>query len=71
MQGEDIRALQKTLNQNGFMLALTGPGSLGFETDGFGPLTEQAIRRLQVAKGLVADGIVGPQTIQSFIAALQ
>lgn len=46
--GEDVRALQKALN--GILetrLAAGGPGSLGEETDYFGPLTERSVVRFQ------------------------
>ncbi len=50
----DVRALQFLLRNRGFYQG---------KIDGkFGVLTEKAIRKFQRAKGLKADGIVGPQT---------
>ena len=46
-KGGDVRVLQVFLNQNGFPLAQNGPGSLGFETTTFGPLTQNALRDFQ------------------------
>jgi peptidoglycan hydrolase-like protein with peptidoglycan-binding domain len=60
----EVKELQKFLNANGYLLALTGPGSLGNETNKFGPLTKKAILKFQKANGLVSDGIVGPFTRQ-------
>src|SRR6187200_796480 len=49
-----VRALQRRLRTRGI-----DPGPV----DGrFGPLTEAAVRRFQSARGLAADGIVGPRT---------
>jgi peptidoglycan hydrolase-like protein with peptidoglycan-binding domain len=49
-----VRSLQRRLVGLGF-----SPGPV----DGrFGPLTTQAVERLQEARGLAVDGIVGPQT---------
>jgi peptidoglycan hydrolase-like protein with peptidoglycan-binding domain/GH24 family phage-related lysozyme (muramidase) len=51
--GDDVRTLQRALAQAG--IAVT--------TDGvFGPATDRAVRQFQASRGLVADGIVGPQT---------
>ena len=49
-----VRALQRRLRTRG-----VDPGPV----DGrFGPLTDAAVRRFQTARGLAADGIVGPRT---------
>lgn len=54
MKGPEVEKLQHKLTQAGFNC---GP------IDGiYGPATESAIRGLQLAHGLVVDGIVGPQT---------
>lgn len=45
--GPEVRALQAYLNAYGFALAVSGPGSPGFETSYFGPLTRAAVTRLQ------------------------
>jgi len=41
--GEDVRCLQRYLNEQGYLLASFGPGSLGNETAFFGPLTKAAL----------------------------
>ncbi|MCV6588931.1 MAG: N-acetylmuramidase family protein [Marinobacterium sp.] len=45
--------LQQRLLNAGYQIAVDGE---------FGPATEQAVKRLQQAHGLVVDGIVGPKT---------
>ncbi len=53
-QGNEVMELQKFLNAAGFgILAVDGK---------FGPLTEAAVIKFQLANGLVGDGIVGPLT---------
>lgn len=52
-KGTDVRHAQSRLNAHGFNLAVDGV---------FGPRTDTAVRRFQRARGLVADGIVGPLT---------
>lgn len=47
MNGEDVRALQKFLNCAGFVLATSGPGSVGRETPNFSQRTLVALRRFQ------------------------
>jgi peptidoglycan hydrolase-like protein with peptidoglycan-binding domain/DNA invertase Pin-like site-specific DNA recombinase len=50
----EVRVLQRQLREGGF-----APGPI----DGrFGPRTEAAVERLQRARGLAVDGIVGPHT---------
>lgn len=44
---KDIKTLQKFLNVNGFVIAKSGPGSLGKETTIFGPLTRKALLKFQ------------------------
>jgi N-acetylmuramoyl-L-alanine amidase len=57
-----VKELQKLLNSLGFVIAKTGPGSVGKETDFFGSLTESAVKGFQKSNGLKDDGIVGPRT---------
>ena len=59
---EYVRDVQKTLNSLGFSVATVGAGSPGKETNYFGPLTQNAVKRFQKAKGLYIDGIVGAKT---------
>ncbi len=62
-RGDDIRQLQIYLNTHGFPVALTGPGSLGHETNYFGPLTRAALARFQAAHGITPSvGYFGPIT---------
>jgi peptidoglycan hydrolase-like protein with peptidoglycan-binding domain len=61
-RGVEVKLLQEFLNQNGFRIASTGPGSPGKETETFGPATDAAVKRWQKANGLKDDGIVGPVT---------
>jgi peptidoglycan hydrolase-like protein with peptidoglycan-binding domain len=71
--------LQKILNNNGFVISSTGPGSPGNETTYFGSLTLEAVKKFQCAKGIVCSGDssttgygrVGPMTrsqLNTFIA---
>ncbi len=46
---EEVRQLQKFLNSEGFIVSLTGPGSIGKETNIFGSLTKKALVRYQEA----------------------
>jgi len=51
--GDDVRALQRALVRSGYPVAVDGI---------FGPVTARAVRQFQARRGLVADGVVGPQT---------
>ena len=52
--GADVVALQQRLTALGYPLSADG---------NFGPQTQQAVEAFQTAKGLTADGIVGPITL--------
>lgn len=54
MSGADVAALQEHLKELGYK-----PGPLDGQ---YGPASAAAVTRFQVAHGLTADGIVGPQT---------
>ena len=63
MKGEDVRALQKYLNANGYLVANIGDGAPGYETLVFGALTRRALITFQSAKGIApAAGYFGPKT---------
>ena len=51
--GHPVRTLQHLLRAHGQQVSVDGV---------FGPLTEAAVKAVQTASGLTADGIVGPQT---------
>jgi hypothetical protein len=50
--GSDVQALQKYLNANGFIVALSGNGSIGHETTYFGILTRIALAKFQKASNI-------------------
>lgn len=52
--GEDVRALQKYLNSTNFIIAESGVGSRGKETNYFGSLTLQSLEKFQKAKKINA-----------------
>ncbi len=49
MTGDDVQELQRYLNNNGYALGNTGPGSTGQETKKFGRATREALIRFQKA----------------------
>ena len=56
MRGDDVKALQASLGQQGF----------SGDTDGvFGPMTSVLVKQFQAKRGLTADGVVGPATWQA------
>ncbi len=52
-RGPEVKALQKFLNAKGFVVAETGPGSKGNETEVFGPKTRLALIRYQEANDTI------------------
>ena len=65
--GDDVKCLQKYLNDNGFTIATTGAGAKGKETGEFKALTEAALVRWQKANKLSpASGYFGPRSQQVF-----
>ena len=68
--GDEVLALQKFLNANGFMIAESGPGSPGNETTTFGGLTRAALAAFQAANGITPSvGYFGPKT-RAFVAGM-
>jgi peptidoglycan hydrolase-like protein with peptidoglycan-binding domain len=80
MRSEEVRRLQQFLNAQGFTVASgTELGAPGHETDLFGLLTEDAVKRFQAAYaaeilapvGLTApSGFFGPNSIRKANALL-
>jgi len=62
LSGEDVRSLQKFLNGQGFVVSVSGAGSLDNETVFFGALTKAALIKFQIANGIEGIGIMGPLT---------
>ncbi len=61
--GNDVRELQRFLNQQGFIVSAQGAGSVGNETTYFGPATQNALSRYQAANNISpASGYFGPLT---------
>lgn len=61
-EGPEVYAIQHLLRANGYNVAPDGK---------FGPQTRTEVRNFQIAKGLGADGIVGPQTWVALIQGNQ
>ncbi|MFH0806320.1 MAG: peptidoglycan-binding domain-containing protein [Candidatus Brennerbacteria bacterium] len=61
--GADVKALQQWLNAKGYTVSASGAGSVGSETQTFGPATRAALARYQAAVGISpAAGYFGPVT---------
>jgi len=61
--GDDVQALQVFLNNQGFQVASSGPGSPGNETTYFGLLTQTALANWQTSQNITpAAGFFGPIT---------
>ncbi|MEU0136198.1 peptidoglycan-binding protein [Streptomyces sp. NPDC006296] len=59
--GSQVKALQTLLNRQGY--------AAGAEDGVFGAATESAVRAFQTARGLGADGVVGPKTWTAVLSA--
>ncbi|GAB3624102.1 hypothetical protein GCM10027418_21860 [Mariniluteicoccus endophyticus] len=59
-KGDQVKVLQQTLNARGHKVSVDGS---------FGPATQSAVRAFQKSKGLVADGVVGPNTWRALMGA--
>ncbi|MHB9019341.1 MAG: beta strand repeat-containing protein [Minisyncoccota bacterium] len=62
-KGAAVKALQQFLNANGFVVAASGAGSVGNETEYFGNATKAALAKMQAAQGISpAAGYFGAKT---------
>ncbi len=61
----EVLNLQKTLNQLGYTVAQTGPGSIGNETNFFGKATYNALLNFQKLNNLPTTGIADKATIET------
>ena len=60
-EGEDVRCLQKYLNNSGYVITASGTGSKGNETIKFGGMTKKALIKWQLSNNLLpATGYFGP-----------
>ncbi|HOX97074.1 MAG TPA: peptidoglycan-binding protein [bacterium] len=62
MSGDDIKELQKFLNNKGYQVASVGAGSPGNETMFYGYATRAAVMKFQSANGISPVGYVGALT---------
>ena len=62
VSNSDVKLLQKFLNNHGYLITSSGPGSLGHETNSFGAKTKTALMKFQKDHGLKPDGIAGSTT---------
>ncbi len=62
MSGDDIKELQKLLNNKGYQVASVGAGSPGNETMFYGYATRAAVMKFQSANGISPVGYVGALT---------
>lgn len=65
MSDPQIKLLQQFLNIHGFTVAQTGAGSKGNETNFFGQLTFNAVKKFQTANNIPNTGFVGVLTRQA------
>ena len=60
--GEEVYRLQTFLNENGYTVARTGPGSPGNETDTFDDATRRALESFQLVNGIPVSGVLDQAT---------
>ncbi len=60
--GEHVKHIQRSINASAQNVEVTVDGQ-------FGPETEAALRVVQKARGLTVDGVVGRQTISTFVCS--
>ena len=58
----EVKELQQFLNNNGFPITQTGPGSSGQETTYFGQATQRALKAYQQSKNIPQTGILDETT---------
>jgi peptidoglycan hydrolase-like protein with peptidoglycan-binding domain len=68
--GDDVKALQQFLNNNGYTLTASGVGSPGNETSRFGALTRSALAKFQADNGISSTGYFGSKT-RAFLSSLE
>jgi len=67
VSGNDVLCLQRYLNSSGFIIAASGPGSPGNETNYYGPLMSKAVSKWQIANNISpASGNFGPLSRAKF-----
>ena len=67
-EGEDVLCLQVYLNEAGFSVVASGPGSPGSETNRFGNLTKAALADWQEANDVSpANGYFGPISTAAYV----
>ena len=61
-RGIAVRTIQRNMNRLGYVVAQSGPGSPGHETDYFGPATERAVKSFQRSASLAQTGVFDSAT---------
>lgn len=56
MSNSEVTILQTILNKAGFVITDSGPGSPGNETNLFGGMTREALKKYQCARNIVCEG---------------
>ncbi len=68
---EEVRCLQKYLNASGFVIAESGPGSVGKETSMFRALTKEALIKWQQSHNITpATGVFGEKSKATYLLDL-